>query len=804
MEKLLKALRKNQVAYPFIIAQIKKTDTPQKASHPADIPCDRIEQCRKKFSNDFSIIIYVKMKNGFYVIPFRGIDSWITESNTQNHPHYENGVKRLWFSEPDFFRSTGNRSKNMEEYFFSPEKMKEWLNALFSVIEQTTPRFIWVPIYREIAKKVIEYRNRQGDLLSILKNLQKMGFKNVSLEDHVGKNETVPLREIDPFTFLALFNVSRQKNDKAHRIIEEIQKAFGLEVRGPDDFDGVSTVLFSQTWFFNDKMNGRKDGDIPLLWDFAEAAIQKRDDRLAELFPKCLEISWIRSPKLTTGLSWLDPENYFSCNEKTISYCEQKFGLVFSAKTWEEYINFMEQLREKTSDPFYKIAHDAYNIKGKTGTKSDFVPDHESSPTVKEYYSAIETLLKNGKINDNIKICLEALYETPLTSTALAQLVGYKKYNAVNQLLGRRFGKPMCDILGKDKSLYPKRAVGIFARIDKDPQQNNEFVYDLRQNFKTALEKFPLEEWKKAVPNPKEESYDQLDDLIEHKKQVILHGPPGTGKTYLANEYVKYKTGSKEKEYVFRCTFHPEYGYEHFIEGFRPEVSNGQMTFVRKDGIFKELCDKASGDDNHKYYLIIDEINRGDIPRIFGELITLIEADKRGKSKTKLAHSLQDFTVPENVYIIGTMNTADRSIALLDTALRRRFVFIEMQPDHKVLGEQKIDGIHLGTWLRQLNEKLANELKTIRNDVKHVKIGHSYLMSNDKPIQTRKQLRLIVQHEILPLLEEYCYDADKIFGTMKDFIEKSLREKQDSKNTALNDDQESSEGNVSPIEDDME
>ena len=194
----------------------------------------------------------------------------------------------------------------------------------------------------------------------------------------------------------------------------------------------------------------------------------------------------------------------------------------------------------------------------------------------------------------------------------------------------------------------------------------------------------------------------RIQSVLERKGQVILYGPPGTGKTFWAEraalELASYSLAGKpfdqlsddEKAEVVggpeslgtvrMCCFHPAYGYEDFIEGYRPELHEGRMTFALRDGIFKQLCRDAEAQPERQFYLIIDEINRGDIPRIFGELLTVIEKDKRGKSVI-LPLSRSAFRVPPNVLLIGTMNTADRSIALLDTALRRRFGFVELMPD---------------------------------------------------------------------------------------------------------------------------
>ena len=263
----------------------------------------------------------------------------------------------------------------------------------------------------------------------------------------------------------------------------------------------------------------------------------------------------------------------------------------------------------------------------------------------------------------------------------------------------------------------------------------------------------------------------RIESILNRKGQVILYGPPGTGKTYWAKrastEIAAIKNFGKlfdtlsesEKNqisdnYIRVCSFHPAYGYEDFIEAYRPVEENSNLKFELKPGIFKRLCEDAKQHPGKLFFLIIDEINRGDIPRIFGELITSLELDKRGTS-LKLPVSGEDFRIPSNIQLIATMNTADRSIALLDTALRRRFGFIEMMPDYNILKKTYVDDIPLESWLRVLNKRIRQNLGL---NGRNLQIGHSYLLSNGKPISDYKLFMKVVREDIIPLLSEYCYE----------------------------------------------
>jgi 5-methylcytosine-specific restriction enzyme B len=201
-----------------------------------------------------------------------------------------------------------------------------------------------------------------------------------------------------------------------------------------------------------------------------------------------------------------------------------------------------------------------------------------------------------------------------------------------------------------------------------------------------------------------------------------------------------------------RITFHPSYSYEDFIEGFRPVQSNaGSLELALTDGIFKEVCATATADPEHRYVVVIDEINRGNIPKIFGELMTLIEKDKRGLT-VRLSQSGDEFAVPPNVVIIATMNTADRSIHLLDTALRRRFAFIELLPDPEILAGATVGPLALDVFLENLNERIRSRVGRERQ------IGHALFYDDAKIIDTADAFSASFRHELLPLLQEYLYE----------------------------------------------
>ena len=204
-----------------------------------------------------------------------------------------------------------------------------------------------------------------------------------------------------------------------------------------------------------------------------------------------------------------------------------------------------------------------------------------------------------------------------------------------------------------------------------------------------------------------------------------------------------------------RVTFHPSYGYEDFVEGYRPVPTNsGQLDLRLTDGVFKRVCRAAQANPERPYLLLIDEINRGNIPKIFGELITLLELDKRSLTVV-LPQSRESFSVPPNLYVLGTMNTADRSIKLLDAALRRRFAFIELMPSTEPLTGAAVGQLDLANFLGSLNARIA------RTEGREKQIGHSFLLGGNGPIASADEFAARFRHEILPLLQEYAYEDYK-------------------------------------------
>jgi MoxR-like ATPase/predicted RNA-binding protein with PUA-like domain len=253
--------------------------------------------------------------------------------------------------------------------------------------------------------------------------------------------------------------------------------------------------------------------------------------------------------------------------------------------------------------------------------------------------------------------------------------------------------------------------------------------------------------------------YENLENLLLRKKNLILQGAPGVGKTYAARRLAYAIMGEKDESKVMQVQFHQNYSYEDFVMGYKPNEEGG---FELKNGIFYRFCKRAVADSEHKYFFIIDEINRGNLSKIFGELLMLIENDYRDKP-INLAYKDEAFAVPSNLYIIGMMNTADRSLAMIDYALRRRFSFFEMKPGFESPQFQEYINKLMDNHLNDLVKAIVELNKVIENDDSLGSgfcIGHSYLCN----LGYHYDLKNIVEYDIIPMLREYWFDNDNLFN----------------------------------------
>lgn len=307
---------------------------------------------------------------------------------------------------------------------------------------------------------------------------------------------------------------------------------------------------------------------------------------------------------------------------------------------------------------------------------------------------------------------------------------------------------------------YMKNQQGSFFKVTADEY---DIIMELVRGDNPILKQKNIEKYTKS--NFLDEvyvgyqDYERLESLLLRKKNLILQGAPGVGKTFAAKRLAYAMMGEKDDSRVMQVQFHQNYSYEDFVMGYKPNEEGG---FELKNGVFYRFCKRAAADNEHKYFFIIDEINRGNLSKIFGELLMLIENDYRDKP-IQLAYKDEMFAVPSNLYILGMMNTADRSLAMIDYALRRRFSFFEMKPGfNSPAFEEGIRKLH-DPQLNNLVKAIVELNKVIENDDSLGSgfcIGHSYLCN----LGYDYRLENIVEYDIIPMLREYWFDNDNLFN----------------------------------------
>lgn len=553
----------------------------------------------------------------------------------------------------------------------------------------------WPNFYMEFANTLLKYKNNRKELIEKIKRVYYTN--NISLPT-LEKDRNII--DIDPFTVFGLFNKQISLRNRI-RIIEGFSKEFSVSVKTPDSFGGIPFLNNLSAVFYR-FIGERGNSDIQNLWNVFEAALEYADthsekskEELINYYNIALKQKGIKW-NLTMGLFWIRPFEYINLDSINRWYLSNPNNMP------EEFITSANNFK------FVFSGEDYLNL-----------------------CKNCSEILENGNYSyDNFP-------ELSRVAFALAEEINAEKKRL--------------EIEDRDDNKHP-----INGEIQE--YNNQDAVSEhLEDNYISKNNYTELDFLDEVYLD--EEKYYILKNLLRYKKNIILQGPPGVGKTFAAKRLAYSIMGTKDSERVMTIQFHQNYSYEDFMMGFRPK----ECGFELKKGPFYNFCKKAEQDLNNDYFFIIDEINRGNLSKIFGELFMLMENDKRG-TEIKLLYSDEMFSIPKNLYIIGMMNTADRSLAIIDYALRRRFAFFEFEPAFESDGFKKYLEEKDSGKLYKLIDTIKKLNIDIRNDEslgKDFCIGHSFFCF-DEEIDDYL-LKSVVDYEIIPLLNEYWFDeTDKV------------------------------------------
>jgi len=689
-------------------------------------------------------------------------------------------------------------------------------------------QFDWVDFYKELSGKLLQYKNNRSELIEKVKKIYEItGLNLPTLEKD---NQIV---DIDPFTFFGLFNKKLTDANRLSilKAIADLFAVKAPVPTSFDSIPVLNTQNATFYYFIPDR--GDNDiQDLWELFDAALAYAKNPSSetiaQVSKYFDFCINKKGNGNSKITMGLYWIAPNSLLNLDQKNTLYIYESGKIpeelvktlpeIEAKIPSEKYFDIVEKLRaylqSDTSQlkDFKELSFEAwrYSVADEEVATIHYwiYSPGDGAACWDEFYDAgimgigwdeignLSDYNTKSKMRQAMKEKIDPSRSFKNDAHATWQFVNEMKpgdiifaKKGMHQIIGRGIVSSDYEYDENRESYknirrvkwthkgeweHPGQAV---MKTLTDITAYTDYVEKLKSIFESEIED-DVEEPVEVDLKPYDADmfleevymdktkYDTLVALVKKKKNVILQGAPGVGKTFAAKRLAYSIMGVKDPSRVMMVQFHQSYSYEDFIMGFRPTQEGG---FELKRGAFYDFCKSAEEDDEDTpYFFIIDEINRGNLSKIFGELFMLIESDKRG-IELKLLYADEKFSVPKNVYIIGMMNTADRSLAMMDYALRRRFAFFNLEPGFNTKGFRAYrDSLQSEKFNRLIDrvEALNADIAKDESLGEGFCIGHSFFCELKET--SDRTLSGIIEFELAPLLKEYWFDEP---SKAKDWIE---------------------------------